>query len=74
MHHRTPVAIAFLNVIVDFALLLLSFFLAGFLRMVVPLGSKFFPIDLSRFFPIALIYAIVMVLCYAGTNCYRSLH
>lgn len=74
MRYKTSGPIALLNVIVDFALLLLSFFLAGILRMIIPLGSKFFLIDLSRFFPIALIYAIVMVLCYAGTNCYQSLH
>lgn len=74
MHNRTPGPIALLNVIADFALLLLSFFLAGLLRIALPMGSRFFLIDLRRFFPIALIYAIVMVLCYAGTNCYRSLH
>ena len=74
MLHKTPGPIALLNGIADFALLLLSFFLAGLLRMVIPLGSRFLPVDLSRFFPIALIYAVVMVLCYAQTNCYRSLH
>ena len=74
MLRKTPGPIALLNGMADFVLLLLSFFLAGLLRMVIPLGSRFLPVDLSRFFPIALIYAVVMVLCYAQTNCYRSLH
>lgn len=74
MHNSTPRPIAVLNAVADFALLLLAFFLAGLFRMWLPFGSKFFVVDLWRFFPIALIYAVVMVLCYAATNCYHSLH
>lgn len=74
MHNSMPKAVAILNAVADFVLLLLAFFLAGVFRMWLPFGSKFFMIDLSRFFPIAVIYAVVMVLCYAGTNCYHSLH
>ena len=74
MHHKTSGPVKLLSATIDFALLLLAFVLAGLLRIALPMGSRFFLVDLSRFFPIALIYAIVMVICYGGTNCYRSLH
>lgn len=72
MDHKMPGPVALLNGMADFALLLLSFFLAGLLRMVIPLDSRFSLVDLSRFFPVALIYAVVLLLCYAGTGCDRS--
>lgn len=74
MRNRISRPVACLSATADFLLLLLAFFLAGLLRIAIPFGSRFFMIDLARFFPVALIYAFVMVLCYAGTNCYHSLH
>ena len=63
-----------LNAACDFLLLLLTFCLAGVLRAWIPLGDRFGMQDIARFFPLAVVYAAVMVLCYAATGSYASLH
>lgn len=73
MRNRISGPAACLSAAADFLLLLLAFVLAGLLRTAVPFGGRFAMNDLARAFPTALPYALVMVLCYAGTNAYRSL-
>lgn len=74
MHGHYTKFVQFLNAGCDFVLLLLVFCLAGFMRTWIPVGKGFSMQDIARFFPLAVVYAVVMVLCYAISGSYASLH
>lgn len=74
MHSHYKKITLLLNAGCDFFLLLLAFCLAGILRTYLPFGAKFSMVDVVDFFPLAVVYAVVMVLCYAASGCYVSLH
>ena len=74
MRNHLSKPLQLLSAACDFLLLLLTFCLAGVLRAWVPLGDRFGMQDIARFFPLAVVYAGVMVLCYAAAGNYTSLH
>lgn len=74
MHGHYTKLVRFLNVACDFILLLLIFGLAGLLRTWLPFGKEFSMLDIARFYPLAVIYAVAMVSCYSITGSYTSLH
>lgn len=74
MHGHNSKSLQLLNAGIDFCLLLAVFCLAGLLRTWIPLGKAFYMRDIARFFPLAVIYAIAMVFCYALSGSYSSLH
>ena len=71
--HNSKMA-RFISPVVDFFLILFVFVLSGLLRAWLPFGDQFVMADVARFFPLAVVYAIVMVLCYATIGCYATLH
>ena len=74
MHYSKSPMLRFLNAAAEFILLVAAFIIAGLLRTVSPIGSKFFMFDVWRFLPIALLYALVNVACYTVAGSYRTLH
>ncbi len=74
MRNHYPKLFLLLHAASDFVLLLLVFLLSGLLRTWIPLGDRFSMRDIVHFFPLAVVYAVVMVLCYAAIGFYTSLH
>lgn len=73
MHYKTSKPLHILNAVTEFVVLLLAFVLAGFLRVVTPWGALFFFFDVKRYFPLALLYAGVMVAVYAFQGSYETI-
>lgn len=74
MHDHNSKLLRAGNAALDFFLILAVFWISGLLRIALPFGSTFFMQDIRRFFPLAVLYAIVMVTGYAVEGGYRSLH
>ncbi len=74
MHYNKSPMLRFFNALFEFILLVVVFIIAGALRSVSPIGSRFFMWDVWAFLPIAGLYALVNVACYVVEGCYRSLH
>lgn len=73
MHYKTSKPLHALNVITEFVVLLLAFVVAGLLRVVSPMGAQFLFADVGRYFPVALLYALVMVGVYALQGSYETI-
>lgn len=73
MHDHNSKLLRAGNAALDFFLILAVFWISGLLRIALPFGSTFFMQDIRRFFPLAVLYAIVMVAGYAVEGGYRSL-
>ena len=63
MHYRNSKILQLANALLDFVLILLAYFCAGSLRVVIPLGAAFYLVDRTRFFPLSVLYAVVIVAC-----------
>lgn len=74
MHDHNSKLLRAGNAALDFFLILLVFWISGLLRIALPFGSTFYMQDIRRFFPLAVLYAFVMVGGYAVEGSYRSLH
>ena len=74
MHYRNSKILQLANALLDFVLILLAYFCAGSLRVVIPLGAAFYLVDRTRFFPLSVLYAVVIVACYAFAGDYDTLH
>lgn len=74
MHYRNSKLLQSCNALLDFVLILLAYFCAGSLRVLIPLGEAFYLVDRSRYFPLSVLYALVIVACYAFAGDYATLH
>lgn len=74
MHNRNSKLTLLISALCDGILILLLFYIAGVLRTVLPIGAWFSMTDVVDFFPIAVVYAVFMVLCYAAMGFYNTLH
>ena len=62
------------NALAEFVLILIAYVIAGVLRVATPWGSPFILSDVERYFSIAVVYAVVIVLCYMVKGDYLTLH
>lgn len=74
MHYHKVPLLCFLNAATEFILLVTVFILAGVLRAFSPIGSQFGMWDVWTFLPVAGLYALANVACYAVEGTYRTLH
>ena len=74
MHYHKVPLLRFLNAATEFILLVTVFILAGVLRAFSPIGSRFGMWDVWTFLPVAGLYALANVACYAVEGTYRTLH
>lgn len=73
MHYHESKKLRVANVLCECFLILVIYWVSGLLRMVSPYGSTFFMVDIWRYFPLALLYSVVMVANYAISGSYNSL-
>lgn len=62
-----------LNALFEVCLLIVAFFISGFIRLFSPFGDTFFFQDILSYFPTAIIYAIVIVAIYYLFGAYKRL-
>lgn len=74
MHYHSSKMMRAANMLADFILIIIVFFLTGLARTISPLGAAFSMRDIYRFMPLSLLYAAVMVCCYWAQGDYKSLH
>lgn len=74
MHYRNSKLLQTCNAVLDILLILLAYLCAGLLRVALSLGDAFYMGDLWRFFPLSVLYALVIVCCYAFAGDYATLH
>lgn len=73
MHYKHAKPLHFLNACLEFILLLAVFVCAGLLRVISPWGALFFLVDVYRYFPVGLLYAVAMVAVYALQGSYETI-
>lgn len=74
MHYHEKTWMKVVNAFVEFVLILITFIIAGVIRANIGWGSPFIMSDVYRFFPIAIVYAVVMVMSYVLNGDYYTLH
>lgn len=74
MHYHSSKKLIFLNILIEFGLLILAYWFAGIVRLYSPIGNPFLYKDMIAFERIAWMYSVIIVLCYIVDGAYRSLH
>lgn len=73
MHYKHSKPLHILNACLEFVLLLAVFVCAGLLRVVSTWGALFYLVDVYRYFPVGLLYAVAMVAVYALQGSYETI-
>lgn len=74
MHYHEKPWMRAVNAFSEFVLIIIAYLIAGILRAIVPWGNPFILSVVGRYFSIAVIYAVVIVLCYMASGAYLTLH
>lgn len=73
MSYYKSKSLQILNALFEVCLLIVAFFISGFIRLFSPFGDTFFFQDILSYFPTAIIYAIVIVAIYYLFGAYKRL-
>lgn len=74
MHYHNSRWMQLGNAVTEFFLIIAAYILAGLCRAFVPIGTEFLLADVWYFFPLSVIYAVMMVACYTVRGNYNSIH
>lgn len=73
MHNYHSKFIKRLNIVLEFVLILASYWAASIIRVLIPLGTHFTITDSINFMPISIVYAFTMVSVFWSQRKYRTL-
>ncbi len=73
MHNYHSKFIKRINVLLEFVLILASYWVASILRVIIPLGTHFTIVDSISFMPLSFVYAFTMVAVFWSQRKYRTL-
>ena len=73
MHYYKSKGLQILNALFEMVLLIIAFFVSGFIRLFTPIGDTFFFQDILLYFPTAIIYAVVIAAIYYLFGAYKRL-